>query len=366
MYTNEELMHRCLKLAKNGRGNTNPNPLVGCVIVKNGMIIGEGYHKKFGEAHAEVNAIRSALENVEGSEVYVNLEPCSFYGKTPPCTDLLIEKRIKKVYVAMLDPNPRVNGNGVKKLRDAGIEVEVGLLQEDAQQLNEAFTKFITKKLPFVTLKIAQSLDGKIALRNGKSKYITSEESLKKVHELRAEHAAVLVGAGTVKSDNPELTVRLAEGRHPARIILDGNLSLPIDSKVFSDGKIRTILFYSARSEKVSKSARRKLEIWKNQGVETYPLRTGPNGKITVHAVLKKTAELGIASLLVEGGTSVFSQFIKSGLADKLHLFVAPKILGDGKGFADEIELKNLSQAVKLRKVEVTQIGDDQLITGYF
>lgn len=365
MYTNEDLMFRCIRLAKYGMGSVSPNPMVGCVIVRGGEIIGEGYHKKFGEAHAEVEAIRSASSNVEGSEVYVNLEPCSFYGKTPPCTDLLIEKRIKKVYVAMLDPNPLVEGKGVDKLEAAGIEVEVGLLEHQARKLNEAFTKFITKGLPFVTLKIAQSLDGKIALRNGKSKYITSNESLKRVHELRSQYDAVLVGAGTVREDDPELTVRFAEGRSPVRIILDGGLSSPVESKVFRSGEAKSILFYSLKGDNLRKAAK-KIEALKEKCVNLYRLKSDAKGYISLRAVLEKVGEMGIATVLVEGGASVFSQFIKSRMADKLHLFIAPKIFGSGKGFADQIELKNLAQAFHINGIESTPVGVDQLITGYF
>ncbi len=340
--------------------------MVGCVIVKNNSIIGEGYHEKFGDAHAEVNAIRSASENVEGADVYVNLEPCDFYGKTPPCTDLLIEKRVRKIFVAMLDPNPRVNGKGVKKLRDSGIEVEVGLVSQQAKKLNEAFIKFVARNIPFITLKIAQSLDGKIALKSGKSKYITSKESLRKVHQLRAEYDAVIVGAGTIRTDNPELTVRLVKGKSPVRIVLDGNLSSPIASKVFTDGKIKTVVVCSSRLERNSKVARKKIDSLRRQRVEVYPLRSGIDGTISLAAVLKQIAELGIASVLVEGGANIFSQFIKLKIADKLHLFIAPKILGRGVSFADEIELKDLSGALRLNDVEISQVGVDHLLTGYF
>ncbi len=358
-------MLRCIRLAKYGTGSVSPNPLVGCVIVKDGVIIGEGYHKKFGEAHAEVEAIRSASSSVEGSEAYVNLEPCSFYGKTPPCTDLLIEKRIRKVYAAMLDPNPLVNGKGIEKLKAAGIEVEVGLLEGEARKLNEVFIKFITKKLPFVILKIAQSLDGKIALRNGKSKYITSSESLKMVHELRSQYDAVLVGAGTVREDNPGLTVRLAEGRSPVRIILDGNLSSPVESNVFRNRDARTILFCSMRAMK-SRKVSKKIEALELKRIEMYPLKSDVHGTIPLRTVMKKLAGIGIASVLVEGGASVFSQFIKSRLADRLHLFIAPRIIGSGKSFADQIELNSLSKAFKINGIESIQVGIDQLITGYF
>jgi len=370
MFTDEELMMRCIRLAKNGRGNVSPNPMVGCVIVKNGNIIGEGYHAKFGGAHAEVNAIQSVSGNVEGADVYVNLEPCDFYGKTPPCVDLLIEKRVKKVFVAMMDPNPRVNGKGIKKLRDAGIDVEVGLAGQQAEKLNEVFIKFITKKLPFVTIKVAQSLDGKIALKNGKSpngslreKYITSQESLKKVHELRAEYDAVLVGAGTVKADNPELSVRFVEGKSPTKIIIDGHLSSPVDSKVFTSG--RTMVFYSSKIEKSPKSKRR-IKILENCGVKLIPMKSNLNGVISLKDILKGIAALQIASILVEGGASVFSQFLGSDLADKLHLFIAPKILGNGLSFADGIEMKNLSDFFTLKEIDLSHIGTDFLLTGYF
>ncbi len=370
MFTNEESMARCLQLAQNGRGSVSPNPMVGCVIVKNGSIVGEGYHAKFGEAHAEVNAIRSVSASVEGAEVFVNLEPCSFYGKTPPCADLLIEKRVRKVYTAMLDPNPRISGNGVRKLREAGIEVEVGLASKQAGKLNEAFTKFIRKKIPFVTLKVAQSLDGKIALSNGQSpngslreKYITSKESLRRVHELRAEYDAVLIGAGTVKTDNPELTVRLVDGRSPIRIVIDGNLSVPADSKVFARGRV--MVFYSSLMHHGRKKSR-KAVVLEKRGVELFPMRSSSKGIIDLESVLKKLASLNIASILVEGGASVFSQFIESKLADKMHLFIAPKILGNGVTFTDGVELKELSKALRMKNIEASQIGDDYLLTGYF
>lgn len=363
MFTNEELMLRCIRLAEKGRGSVSPNPMVGCVIVKDGRIIGEGHHHKFGEAHAEVNAVNSSTEDVAGAVVYVNLEPCSFFGKTPPCVDLLIKRRVGRVHVGMLDPNPMVNGSGVKRLREAGIEVEVGLLGEEARRLNEAFEKSITKNLPFVVLKVAQSLDGKIALRNGKSKYITFPDSLKLVHELRAGYDAVLVGAGTVREDDPELTVRLVEGRSPVRIVLDGALSSRLDARVFEGG--RTIVFYASSLKKTA-AVRTKISKLAAKGVELIALPSGRNGRISAGAVLKRIAGLGLASVMVEGGAGVFSQFIESGMADKIHVFVAPKIMGDGKTFSDGIKLKRLADAVRIEDLEIRQVGSDFLVTGYF
>ncbi len=363
MHSNDEMMQRCLSLAGKGAGSVSPNPMVGCVIVKDGEIIGEGFHEKFGSAHAEVNAIRSASGSVEGAEVFVNLEPCSFFGKTPPCVDLLIEKKVKKIHVAMLDPNPKVNGNGVMKLKDAGIEVEVGLLAEEARELNEAFTKYVTKAIPFVTLKMAQSLDGKIALTNGKSKYITSGESLRRVHELRVQHDAVLVGAGTVIADDPSLTARLVKGRSPVRIILDGKLRSPVGSGLFHDRKSRVIIFHSVKAG--AKSAR-KIAALKKLGVELHGLRADERGRIKIRTLLDRIAKLGIASILVEGGAEVFSEFVKAGMADKLQLFIAPAIIGKGKGATDGIEVQRLEKAVRLKNIRTAQIGADLLVTGYF
>jgi len=355
-------MTRCIRLAKNGVGYVSPNPLVGCVILKNGRIIGEGYHQKFGDAHAEVNAIRSAADDVAGSDLYVNLEPCSMFGKTPPCVDLIIEKRIARVHIAMLDPNPLVNGNGVRKLRDAGIEVEVGIQTEAARELNEVFIKFITTRMPFVVMKVAQSLDGKIALSNGASKYITSAESLKRVHEMRAQYDSVLVGAGTVAADDPRLTVRYSEGRSPVRILIDGNLSTSPDAHVFADRN--AIVFFSRRIEK-NKTVLGRLKKIQSKGVRTVGMSASKVNRTSLESILKRIGEMSIASVLVEGGTSVFSQFIKRGLVDKFHVFVAPKIIGEGKSMADEFALRSLDRALTLRLIELTRLGPDIMLTGY-
>lgn len=356
-------MLRCLELARKGLGRVSPNPMVGCVIMKDGKIVGEGFHEMFGGPHAEVNAIRSAGASVDGAEVFVNLEPCSFFGKTPPCVDLLIEKRVGKVFVAIPDPNPKVNGEGIRKLLSAGIEVEVGLLAEEAARLNEAFVKYMTTGLPFVTLKIAQSLDGRIALMNGESKYITSGESLKRVHTLRLEHDAVLVGAGTVAADDPSLTVRLVEGRSPVRVILDGKLTSPIRSTIFHDQKSHVILFHAMKRE--GRFAE-KIKALEQLGVEVVKLRGNERGRINVRSLLKAIAALGIASVLVEGGAGVFSEFIRAKLVDKLQLFIAPTIMGKGIGFADGIELRSLARAIKIKNIHASEVGPDYLVTGYF
>ncbi len=363
MSEEEKMMRRCLELAVKGSGRVSPNPMVGCVIVKKGKIIGEGYHRRFGDAHAEVNAVKSATASVEGSDVFVSLEPCSHFGKTPPCADLLIEKGIRRVYVSMPDPNPMVNGSGIRKLKRAGIEVYVGLLADESRKINEAFVKYIQTGLPFVTLKAAQSLDGRIALNDGKSKYITSSESLKMVHSLRAGSDAVLVGAGTVIADDPSLTVRLVKGRSPVRIVVDGNLRSPLDARMFRDGASKVILICSTAA--AERSARR-VSLFRKQGVDVRELRGNREGKIAIRALLGMIGRLGIASVMVEGGSNIFSEFIKAGGAEKLLIFTAPIILGDGKGIADDIELRDLSHASRLRDLTYSKAGVDQLMTGYF
>ncbi len=360
------LMRKCLQLADRGRLYVSPNPMVGCVIVKEGKIIGEGYHQEFGGPHAEVNAIRSAISTVEGAEVYVNLEPCSYFGKTPPCVDLLIEKRVKKVYAAMLDPNPLVSGKGVQRLRDAGIEVDVGLLGNESMKLNEKFVKYISSRIPFVTLKIAQSLDGKIALENGKSKYITSGSSLNLVHSLRSEYDAVLVGAGTVRIDDPELTVRHVKGRSPVRIVLDGNLTGSINAKVFDTKSAKTVVIYKSGIERKNLAAKRKLSLLAKKGVQLVPVDARRKGRIAVVQILKVIGQLGFSSILVEGGGDVFSQFVESDAADKLQLFIAPRILGAGKTLADGVRIRSLSSAIKLENFEIEKLGEDLMVTGYF
>ncbi|MEO8400117.1 MAG: bifunctional diaminohydroxyphosphoribosylaminopyrimidine deaminase/5-amino-6-(5-phosphoribosylamino)uracil reductase RibD, partial [Ignavibacteriaceae bacterium] len=246
--TDESYIKLAIEIAKKGMGNVSPNPLVGCVIIKNDRIIGAGYHQKFGESHAEINAINNSKENLEGSTLYINLEPCSHYGKTPPCVDKILEAKIKKVVIGTLDMNPLVSGNGVKKLKSVGIDVKVGVLENECINLNKFFFKFITKKTPYVTLKAAQTLDGKIADKSGESKWISSLSSRRFVHEFRSKYDAVLVGTKTIIKDNPSLTVRLIEGRNPKRIIIDTDLSLKNSLKIFKDNKDKNLLVITSKS----------------------------------------------------------------------------------------------------------------------
>jgi diaminohydroxyphosphoribosylaminopyrimidine deaminase/5-amino-6-(5-phosphoribosylamino)uracil reductase len=358
----KKYMQQCLTLARKGAGSVSPNPMVGCVIVKNGKVIGTGYHQKFGEVHAEVNAINSAKESVSGATVYVNMEPCNYFGKTPPCTKLLSKSNIKKVVVGMLDPNPKVSGKGIKQLQKAGIEVIFGVLENEAKKLNEAFTKYILTNRPFVSLKIAQTLDGKIADKNRKSKWITGEESLKYVHRLRAEYDAVLVGAGTIKADDSLLTVREVEGRNPVRIILDGNFTLSEDAKIFHDLSAKTLLFTSKLRVRKQNDKKSYLE---SLGVEILEMPDPVPGYMSLENILKVLGEKGIASLLVEGGATTFSHFVERNLADKIMCFIAPKILGQGLNVFEELPKRLLGNEVNLQDVTVRQVGKDILIESY-
>lgn len=352
----EKIMIECLELATRGRGYVSPNPLVGCIIIKNNQIIGKGYHRQFGGNHAEIEAILDAKSKgftLKGSTLYVNLEPCSHYGKTPPCVDRILQEKIKRVIIGTSDPNPIVNGRSIRKLRENGVEVITDVLANESKDLNKFFFKYITTGLPYVALKIAQSLDGKIALPDFSSKYITSNESLKEVHRLRSIYDAVLIGKNTILYDNPALTVRLVKGRNPNRIILDSNNSLPSDRKVFTDNFVHKT--YVVTSNKVLNKKTKNLKPFVN-----YILMNGPHFNLST--VLKRLAKIGIASVLVEGGKSMFSQFIQSKYFDELIIFISPKIIGQGISSFDDFKINNLSKAVSLTITELENRGNDILI----
>lgn len=339
-------MSECIRLAKKGAGNVSPNPLVGCVIEKDGNIIGKGYHKKFGGAHAEVEAIKNAKRNgfsVEGATLYVNLEPCSHFGKTPPCTELLVKNKISKVIIGIKDPNPLVDG--IKYLKQAGISVKTDVLRNECLELNKFFLKYQKCKLPYVTLKIAQSVDGKIADKSGKSKYITGIQSRKYVHKLRAEYDAVLVGANTIRLDNPELTVREIKGRYPVRVIICNRNSFRKNFKVFKDDKFILVTSENAKSKN-------SLHV-KSQ-----------SGNVNLKEALYKLAERGISSVLVEGGAKIFSEFIKNNLTDEVIFITAPVIIGNGLSAFEPLELDKLQASKKLIPVSFEKSGND-IISKY-
>jgi len=359
----EIFMLECLALAKKGAGYVSPNPLVGAVLVKKNKVIARGYHKIFGRPHAEVNAIQSAKSSVRGATLYVNLEPCNYFGRTPPCTDLLIASKISRVVVGMEDPNPLVSGKGISYLRQAGISVTTGILEKECKKLNEAFTKYITTGLPFVTLKIAQTLDGKIAKSSEKSKWITNASSRRIVHGLRSQYDAVLVGAGTVLKDNPQLTVREVNGRNPVRVILDGKFRVNPNAVVFSpSSESKTILFVAEQFAVTQLGKKKKLV---EKGVEIIELKGRKDGSIPLIKILEQVGSRGIASLLVEGGAFTFSFFLKERLADKLLLFLAPTIYGDGLDAFMSLSSKSLANAIKLTNISSHNVDGDILIEGY-
>jgi len=320
-------MLRCLELAERGSGRVSPNPMVGAILMRGGKIIGEGYHRRFGGPHAEVEALRSATASPRGSTLYVNLEPCNYHGKTPPCTDQLLRAGIRRVVVGMRDPNPRVSGKGIAQLRRAGLKVDVGIAREECTRLNEAFAKYIRTRRPWVALKLAQTLDGKIAARVGRPVSITNATSRRFSHRLRSRFDAVLVGAGTVNADNPRLTVRAIRGRNPLRVVLDGNFTVREGARVFHDHAAGTILYIGRRAAKRSSAKKAALT---RRGVRVVELPSGPGGRLSVSALLSHLGTLGIASLLVEGGAITCDAFLAAGAADKLYLIVAPTLYGTG------------------------------------
>ncbi len=355
----ESYIQLTIEIAKKGEGSVSPNPLVGCVITKNSRIIGAGYHQKFGEDHAEINAINSSSETLEDSTLYVNLEPCSHHGKTPPCVDRIIKEKIKRVVIGTLDINPLVSGNGVKALKKAGIEVKVGVLEKECIELNKFFFKYISEKLPYVTLKAAQTLDGMIADKNSHSEWISCGEARKHVHWLRARYDAVLIGSETARLDNPKLTVRMVEGRNPFRVVLDSNLKLKSELNLFknnSDNK--TIVVTSEKN----KSRLKKIDQLEKLGVKVLFIKSDTHGRIQLKSVLKELSKKQITSVFVEGGSKIYSSIIKQNLFDDIYLFVSPKILGCGLNTFSEFKSNKLGDAVKLNIRRTQKIGDDILI----
>ena len=352
-------MREALRIARNAQGRTSPNPMVGAVVVREGRIIAQGWHRQAGTPHAEVHALNMAGELARGATLYVTLEPCSHFGRTPPCAQRIIDAGIKKVVAAMKDPNPKVAGRGFEILRAAGIEVEVGLLEDEARILNENFLKWVTQKLPFVSSKFACSLDGKIATATGESQWISGEESRKFSHHLRDINDAILVGVGTVLADNPSLTTRLVDGKNPVRVIVDSSARTPLDSKVVTDGEARTIIATTAHAP------HEKISALKSRGVEV--ITAGEGERVDLKILMHELAEREITSVLVEGGGTIHFSMLSAGLVDKIFAFIAPKIIGganaltavEGAGF------EKLSDVVRLKHLTTEKLGKDILISGY-
>lgn len=351
-------MRLALQTAAGAAGQTGINPMVGCVVVKEGRIVGIGAHLKRGEAHAEVHALNMAGSEAAGATAYVTLEPCSHFGRTPPCCDRLIAEGVRRVVVATTDPNPLVAGSGIARLRESGIEVEVGLLGEEARALNEAFNHFIVTGMPFVTVKTALTLDGRIATRTGHSRWITGAESREAVHTLRHRHQAIMVGAGTVLADDPELTTRLAvPGLNPVRVVVDSRLRLPLGARVLN-AEARTIVLTTDEADELAAGRLREA------GAEI--VRCGPGPRVNLAAGLMALGERGIGSVLVEGGGILNGSLLEAGLASKIMLFYAPKIVGDGapSGFAFDGP-ERMDDAANIKIASIERYGDDWCVTGY-
>lgn len=356
---NERYLLRCMELASKGVGFVSPNPMVGSVIVRNGRIVGEGYHARFGGPHAEIEALRIAGRKARGATLYVNLEPCSHHGKTPPCVDAIIDAGIKKVVVSSADPNPLVAGRGVRRLRRSGIQVCTGELRNESERLNERFFTFMKTRLPFVGIKAAQTLDGRVTDFRGASKWITSEAARKESHRLRSSYDAILVGSNTASHDNPQLTVRRVKGRNPLRVVLDPRLRLNPSAALFDTRRAGTLVFTSARTMSMRKSAVAKLS---HRGV--YILGLDKGSPFDLRLILRTLAALGVSSVLVEGGPFTTGEFVQQKLANRLHWFVAPKLLGEG---LHALTLKyplSLKSSIALRDVTLRTIGPDFLIEG--
>jgi diaminohydroxyphosphoribosylaminopyrimidine deaminase/5-amino-6-(5-phosphoribosylamino)uracil reductase len=358
-----QYMQQALELARGGLGFVSPNPLVGCVLVKDGAVVGRGYHQRFGGPHAEVYALQEAGPQGRGAVLYVNLEPCSHMGKTPPCADAVIQAGVSRVVVALRDPNPLVAGTGLARLAAAGIAVTVGVCEEAAHKLNETFVKYITTRRPFVTLKSAITLDGKIATRTGVSQWITGELARQEGHRLRHAADAILVGIGTVLQDDPQLTTRLPDGLgvNPLRVIVDSTLRVPLQAQVTDVASDRrTLIVTTARAPMAHR------EALCTRGVEVVCLPAYGDGWVDLEALFRYLGERGVASVLVEGGATLSATLLRRRLVDKVLLFVAPKIIGgDGISVVGPCGVETMEQVINLRDVVSQRLGNDVLLEAY-
>jgi len=355
-------MRMALRLAEKARGRTSPNPMVGAVVVKDGKIISRGWHRKAGEPHAEAIALKKAGAAAEGATLYVTLEPCSHTGKrTPPCSPLVIQSGITRVVVAMTDPNPKVSRGGVKALSAAGIDVITGVIEAEARKLNEVYIKHITTGVPFVTLKIAQTLDGKIATARGESQWITGEKAREEAHKLRNINDAILVGINTVLKDKPSLTARIPGGRDPMRVIVDSTLRIPLNAKVLTQkSSAKTIVATTAGA------AKNKMNKLQKAGVEVLTVKS-VQGRVDLYDLMKKLGKMDIMSVLVEGGAEINYSALKAGIVDKAVLFIAPMLM-TGKDALCSIggtSPVKLSRALRLRDVTSHFVGQDLMFEGY-
>ena len=365
MQKKEEYMRRALELARKGEGHTSPNPMVGCVVVKDGRIISEGYHEKYGEFHAERNALTRCTEDTAGADLYVTLEPCCHQGKTPPCTDIIIEKKIARVFVGSMDSNPLVPGKGVQILRDHGIYVETGILDAECRKLNEVFYHYIATKTPFVVMKYAMTLDGKIACATGDSKWVTGEIARTQVHRMRGRYRGIMVGIGTVLADDPMLNCRVEGGVDPVRIICDSNLRIPTESQIVKTASdIETIV---ACSQEALESERKqeKIRRLKEAGIQIIGTE-GAHG-VNLVELMKKLGGQNIDSILLEGGGTLNASALEDGIVNKVYAYIAGKLIGgmDARSPVEGMGIDRMADAITLQNVEIEKLGDDFCIVGY-
>ena len=365
MQKKEEYMRRALELARKGEGHTSPNPMVGCVVVKDGRIISEGYHEKYGEFHAERNALTRCTEDTAGADLYVTLEPCCHQGKTPPCTDIIIEKKIARVFVGSMDSNPLVAGKGVQILRDHGIYVETGILDAECRKLNEVFYHYIATKTPFVVMKYAMTLDGNIACATGDSKWVTGEIARTQVHRMRGRYRGIMVGIGTVLADDPMLNCRVEGGVDPVRIICDSNLHIPTESQIVKTAlDIETIV---ACSQEALESERKqeKIRRLKEAGIQIIGTE-GAHG-VNLVELMKKLGGQNIDSILLEGGGTLNASALEDGIVNKVYAYIAGKLIGgmDARSPVEGMGIDRMADAITLQNVEIEKLGDDFCIVGY-
>jgi diaminohydroxyphosphoribosylaminopyrimidine deaminase/5-amino-6-(5-phosphoribosylamino)uracil reductase len=356
----EKMMSRAMALARKGIGKTSPNPSVGCVIVRNGEIVGTGWHRKAGTPHAEVHALREAGALAQGADVFVTLEPCSHFGKTPPCADALIAAGVGRVYAGMVDPNPEVAGKGIEKLRAAGIPTFPGLMEPECRRIIGPFEKHITTGLPFVTVKSAMTLDGKTATASGDSQWITGEQARRHVHKLRAGHDALMVGVETVLADDPQLNCRLSRGgKDPLRVILDSSLRTPSDAQVFRvESSATTLIATVARDEE-------RLSAFRTLGTEVLICKE-ENGRVDLADLLAHLGKRGVQSVLVESGGELAGALLRQGLIDRLILFYGAKLVGgEGRSPFAGVGVDKMSGAIRLQEIEVRRFGDDLMVSGF-
>ena len=353
-------MRAAIGLARRAAGRTSPNPMVGAVVVRQDRIVGRGYHARAGGDHAEVRALRQAGEAARGATLYVNLEPCSHFGRTPPCVKAVVEAGVERVAAGMIDPNPRVAGSGVRALRRAGVRVDVPVREEECRRLNEAFVKHVTQGLPFVALKLAASLDGRIATAAGDSKWVTGPAARRFVHRLRNQYDAVLVGSGTVLADDPQLTCRLPGGRDPWRIVLDGRLRTPATARLVVQPEPEKTVVVTGRD--VPAARRKRLE---DLGVQvwSFPMK---QGRVGFRRVLRRLARAGVLSVMVEGGAVTAARAISEKVVDKVLCFYAPKFIGaEGLPMVGDLGITRLRRCPQLGNSGVRRLGDDILVSAY-